>query len=138
MLSDIIADSRATSLGIRSLTGVTRNRASELSCLLHEPVRNPNNKPGGYWRLSWIRIDEQAVRRIGFRRPEPRIEAEPRPAIGAKNRVLLAHVDVDVRVIVRRRNADAVEFPDADSDLRDRAVVPELPIAAAGHRLRPL
>src|SRR5205807_5291472 len=60
------------------------------------------------WWLSWIRIDEQAVRRIGFRRPEPRIEAEPRPAIGAENRVLLAHVDVDVRVIERRRNADAV------------------------------
>src|SRR5689334_5444733 len=77
------------------------------------------------WWLSWIRIGEQAVRRIGFRRPEPRIEAEPRPAIGAENRVLLAHVDVDVRVIVRRRNAHAVEFPHADSDLRDRAVVPE-------------
>ena len=78
------------------------------------------------WWLSWIRIDEQAVRRIGFRRPEPRIEAEPRPAIGAENHVLLAHVDVDVRVIVRRRNAHAVEFLDAYSDLRDRAVVPEL------------
>jgi hypothetical protein len=34
----------------------------------------------------------------------------------------LAHVDVDVRVIVQRRNADTVE---ADSDLLDRAVVPE-------------
>jgi hypothetical protein len=88
--------------------------------------------------LFWIRIDEQAVRRVGFQRPESRIEAEARRAIGAENRVLLAHVDVDVRVIVRRRNADTVEFPDADSDLRDRAVVPELRIAAAGHRFRPL
>jgi hypothetical protein len=34
----------------------------------------------------------------------------------------LAHVDVDVRVIVQRRNTDTVE---ADSDLLDRAVVPE-------------
>jgi hypothetical protein len=33
--------------------------------------------------------------------------------------------------------ADTVEFPDADSDLRGRAVVPELQIATAGHRLRP-
>ena len=55
----------------------------------------------------------------------------------AEYRVLLAHVDVDVRVIERRRNADTVEFPDADSDLRGRAVVPELQIATAGHRLRP-
>jgi hypothetical protein len=30
-----------------------------------------------------IRIDEQAVRRVGFRRLEPRIEAESRRAIGA-------------------------------------------------------
>jgi len=43
-----------------------------------------------------------------------------------------------VRVIEGRRNADAVEFPDADSDLHDRVVVPELRIAAAGHRFRPL
>jgi hypothetical protein len=35
-----------------------------------------------------------------------------------------------VRVIVRRRNADAVEFPDAESDLRDCAVVPELRISS--------
>src|SRR5215831_3292554 len=90
------------------------------------------------WWLLWIRIDEHAVRRIRFRGPEPRIEAEPRPAIGAEDRVLLAHVNVDVRVIVRRRNADTVEFPDADSDLRDRAVVPELRIAATGHGFRPL
>jgi hypothetical protein len=33
-------------------------------------------------------------------------------------------------VIERRRNADTIAFPDADSDLRDRAVVPELQKAA--------
>jgi hypothetical protein len=38
----------------------------------------------------------------------------------------------------RRYSVDTVEFPDIDSDLRDRAVVPELRIAAAGHRFRPL
>jgi hypothetical protein len=44
-------------------------------------------------------------RRVGFRRPEPRIEAEPCRAIGAENRV------------------------------RNCAVVPELRIASAGHPL---
>jgi hypothetical protein len=37
----------------------------------------------------------------------------------------------------RSLRSHAVEFPDADSDLRDRAIVPELRIAAAGHRFRP-
>src|SRR5215472_18952343 len=107
-------------------TGMRRSTTSE------------NLKKGLWCRwLFSIKIDEQAVWRVGFRRPEPRIKAEPCRTIRAEYRVLLAHVDVDVRVIERRRNADTVEFPDADSDLRGRAVVPELHIATAGHRLRP-
>src|SRR5215471_17760749 len=126
----------------------TRWRAPSSTPLLHHNAgHDPDNclETGAiavpislrYWWLFWIRINKHALRRIGFRGPKPRIEAEQRSAIGAENRVLLAHVDVDVRVIVRRRNADTVEFPDANSDLRDRVVVPELRIAAAGHRFRP-
>ena len=109
----------------------TNPDADRKTPLSHGP--KTKNKPGGFGGYSGI--DEHAVRRIGFRRPEPRIEAEPCRTIGAEYRVLLAHVDIDVWVIERRRNADTVEFPDADSDLRDCAVVPELRIASAGHRL---
>jgi hypothetical protein len=45
------------------------------------------------------------------------IEAEPRRAVGAADRVPFAHVDIDMRVIVRRRYADAFELPRPDSNL---------------------
>ena len=35
-------------------------------------------------------------------------------------------------------HADALEFPHPDADFRDAAVVPELRMAAVGHRLSPL
>ena len=83
-------------------------------------------------------ISEDAVRRVGIERCQSRIEAEPRAAIGTGDGVRLAHIDVDVRVVMRRGHADAVELLHPDADFRDAAVVPELLIAAAGHRLKPL
>ena len=83
-------------------------------------------------------VSKDAVRRIGIERCQSRIEAEPRPAIGTGDYVCLAHIDVDVRVVVRWGHADALEFPHADTDFRDAAVVPELRMAAVGHRLSPL
>jgi hypothetical protein len=90
---------RETDSNFRSLPGSVAHRAGGALVAPPRAGPEPNNKPCGFGWLSRIRIDEQAVRRIGFRRPEPRIEAEPRRAIGAENRVLLAHVDVDVWVI---------------------------------------
>ena len=83
-------------------------------------------------------VRKETVRRIGIERCQSRIEAEPRPTVGTEDRVHLAHIDVDVRVVMRRGHADALELRHPDADLRDAAVVPELGIAAGGHRLKPL
>jgi hypothetical protein len=72
--------------------------------------------------------------------PDPRcvqIEAGPRRAVGTENHVRLARIDVDVRVVQRREHAAALEFPHPGAKFRDSAVVPELRVAPAGHRLRP-
>ena len=83
-------------------------------------------------------VSKETVRRVGIGHRQSRIKAEPRRAVGTKDRVRLARIDVDVRMVLRRRYADALEFPHPDADFRDAAVVPELRIAAAGHRLKPL
>jgi hypothetical protein len=80
-------------------------------------------------------VSKDTVRRLGTERCQSRIEAEPRRAVGTQDRVRLAHIDVDVWVVVRWGLADTHEFLHSDADFRDAAVVPE--IAAAGHRLRP-
>ena len=83
-------------------------------------------------------ISKETVGRVGIERCQSRIEAEPRPTIGTGDRVCLAHIDVDVRVVVRWGHADALELLHPDADFRDAAVIPELWIADAGHRLEPL
>ena len=83
-------------------------------------------------------ISEETVRRVGIERRQSRIEAEPRRAVRTEDRVRFAHINVDVRVVLRRGHTDALEFLYPNADFRDAAVVPELRIAAAGHRLRPL
>src|ERR1700758_1979921 len=82
-------------------------------------------------------IDEETVRRVGIERCQLRIEAEPRRAVGTQDRVRLAHIDVDVRVVLRWGLANTHEFLHPDADFRHAAVIPELRIAS-GHRLRPL
>ena len=81
-------------------------------------------------------FSKETVRRFGIERCQSRIEAETRPAVGTEDRVRFAHVDVDVRVVLRRRLPDALEFPHPDADFADAAVVPELEIAAGEHRIR--
>jgi hypothetical protein len=83
-------------------------------------------------------VCKDAVRRIGIERCQSRIEAEPRPAIGTEDRVRLGHIDVDVRMVLRWGHAYALEFSHPDADFGKAAVVSELRIAAARHRLRPL
>ena len=85
-----------------------------------------------------VMFSKETVRRFGIERCQSRIEAEPRPAVGTEDRVRPAHIDVDVRVVLRWGHADALEFPHPDADFRDAAVVPELRMAAVGHRLSPL
>jgi hypothetical protein len=83
-------------------------------------------------------VSKETVRRVGIERCQSRIEAEPRPAVGTEDRVRLAHFDENVRVVLRWGHADALEFLDPDADFGDAVVVPELQIAAAGHRFRAL
>ena len=82
-------------------------------------------------------IDEETVRRVGIERCKSRIEAEPRRAVGTQDRVRLAHIDVDVRVVLRWGLANTHELLHPDADFRHAAVVPEFRIAS-GHRLRAL
>ncbi len=63
------------------------------------------------------RICIDTVLRVGLGWPQSRIKTEQSRAIRAKNRVLAAHVEIDVRVILWRGHADAVEFPHPDTDL---------------------
>src|ERR1700680_4580945 len=83
-------------------------------------------------------VSKEAVPRVGIERCQSRIEAEPRRAVGTEDRVRLAHIDVDMGVVLRRGHADGLEFPPSDAGFCDTAVVPELQIAASGHRLRTL
>ena len=83
-------------------------------------------------------ISKDAVRRVGIKRCQSRVEAEPRRAIGTEDSVRLFHIDVDVRVVLRWGHADALELLHPDADFGDAAVVPELRMAASGHRLKPL
>jgi hypothetical protein len=83
-------------------------------------------------------VGNETVRRVGIEWCQSRIEAEPRRAVGTQDRVRLAHIDVDVRVVLRWGLADTHEFLHPDADFRHAAVVLERRIAAAGHRRRPL
>ena len=78
---------------------------------------------------------KEAVRWIRIERRQSRIEAELRRAVGTKDRIRVAHIDIDVRVVQRRGHADAFELPHPDPDFRDAAVIQEHRIAATGHRL---
>ena len=105
----------------------------------HELTRGyPAESREGDWTCRALRlrsgralVSNETVRRVGIERCQSRIEVEPRPAVGTEERVRLAHIDVDVRVVLRRGPADALEFPHPDANFRDAAVVPELRIAAA-------
>ena len=46
-------------------------------------------------------ISKETVGRVGIERCQPRIEAEPRPAVGTEDRVGFGHIDVDMRVVLR-------------------------------------
>src|ERR1700730_13194923 len=71
-------------------------------------------------------FSKETVRRVGIEPCQSRIEAEPRAAVGTEDRFRLAHIDVDVWVVLRWGHADALEFPHPDADFGDATVIPEL------------
>src|ERR1700730_5457134 len=79
-------------------------------------------------------VSKKTVKWVGTERRQSRIEAKPRRAVGTQDRVRLAHIDVDVWVVLRWGLADTHEFLHSDADFRDAVVVPELRIAAARYR----
>ena len=76
-------------------------------------------------------VRKETLRRFGIERCQSRIETKTRPAVGTEDRVRLAKIDVDMRVVLRWGHANALEFPHPDGDFGDAAVVSELRIAAA-------
>ena len=83
-----------------------------------------------------VMVSKETIRRVGIERRQSRIEAEPGRAVGTQDRVRLAHIDVDVRVVLRWGLADTHKFLHPDADFRHAAFILELRIGAAGHRLR--
>jgi hypothetical protein len=65
-------------------------------------------------------VSKETVQRVGIERYQSRIEAETRLAVGTEDRVRLAHIDVDVGVVLRWGHADALEFPHPDADFGGR------------------
>lgn len=54
------------------------------------------------------------------------IEFKQRTAVGAEYLVLRTHLQIDMRVVFRRRLADAFEFPCSNADSGDAAIIAEL------------
>lgn len=121
---------------------VSRARPPAIESLIQSLERCPDfhgNLSYGWAAARWhghsetqlrLGIDVPTVRRVGCERSQSRIEAKAGRAVGTKDRILVAHADVDVRMILWRRHADAAKFPCPDPDLRGRIVVPELRKAA--------
>jgi hypothetical protein len=70
-----------------------------------------------------IGVFEMAARWIGLTGLASIIKAKRGPAVGAHDNV--EHREIDVRMVVRRQDTDAVEFVDADRNLADRKLIVE-------------
>src|SRR6202030_3764645 len=73
----------------RSNTNPAESRESDWACLV-PPLCS-----------GCVMVSKETVRRVGIGRCQSRIEAEPRRAVGTKDRVRLAHIDIDVRMVLR-------------------------------------
>ncbi len=76
-------------------------------------------------------VAKLAVGRIGVKRRESGIEAVQRAAIGAQNPVQFAHLQIDMRMILRRGFPDALECFRADANLSHAAVIAKFGIRMA-------
>ena len=82
---------------------------------------------------SGVSLDEDTLRRIGGERRHSQSKQEDGRAIRAHNPIALAHVEIDMRVIVGRRRTDACELSRTDLYLTDAQVVFELRVAGSLH-----
>ena len=80
-----------------------------------------------------ILVDEDTFRGIGSERRQSRSIQEDGRAIRTDNPIALAHVEIDMRMIVGRRRTDARELPRTDLDLADAQIVLEFRVAGSLH-----
>jgi hypothetical protein len=76
-------------------------------------------------------VVELTVGRVGFKRRKSRIEAVQCAAIRAQNPLLLAHLQKDVRMVLRRRFADTLECLRPDANLSQAVIILESRIGMA-------
>jgi hypothetical protein len=81
---------------------------------------------------SKVLVNEDALRGIGGERCQSRSIQEDGRAIRADNPIALAHVEIDMRMIVGMRRTDACELPRTDRYLADAQIVFELRVALHG------
>ncbi len=86
-----------------------------------------------FWPSRRHHVGEGAADRIGLRGLQRGIVAVERRAIGTDLLVVVAHVEEDVRMVVRNGRADAHEFLYADLDCAVAAVVLEMGNAVPSH-----
>ena len=84
-------------------------------------------------RLSFGRIQEHAIRWVRLLRAKAFVVPEQSRAVGTEDHVVRPHIEVNVRMVVRRGRAGAFEFSNADLDLRNAPIVLELRIVFTGH-----
>ncbi len=89
-------------------------------------------RPAASCRRFGALVDD-AILRVGLVFPEPRIEDVQRGTIGAKDLPIRAHVQIDVRMIVRCTGAHALQFLDADKYLLGTLIVGEVGYEMSGH-----
>lgn len=65
----------------------------------------------------------QAILRPGLARAQRGVIAKPGAAIGAADMRIPAHVEIDMRMIMRRRSPHAFKFRDANNYLIDPGIV---------------
>jgi hypothetical protein len=82
---------------------------------------------------SGVLVDEDTLRGIGGERRQSRSVQEDGRATRADNPIALAHVEIDMRVIVGRRRTDACELPRTDLHLADAQIAFELRVAGSLH-----
>src|SRR5688500_4378057 len=82
---------------------------------------------------SAVLIDEDTLRGIGSEICQSRTMQEGGRAVRTDNPIALAHVEIDMRVIVGRRRTDACELPRTDLYLANAQIIFELRVAGSLH-----
>src|SRR6266852_5591846 len=110
---------RQTSAPHRYVSATARPPSLHASC-----VRGPGIRS---------RVGIGAFRWVSLARAQPWIETKPRRTIGADDLFCDTHFEVDVRVIVRRRDPDAVELAAANAHDGRGDIIAKLRVAPSSH-----